>query len=261
MHPQYWFRQTEEKPLFPDIEWNKPEQKSRAGKLTIIGGTHAGFIATAESYHTALQIGVGHVRVIMPDTLQKLIPPDMTDVVFAESNKSGGFSKEALTELRASCAWADTTLLIGDAGRNSETAIVYESILKESTQPFVITRDAVDLLKHSAELLLTREKTTLVVSFAQLRNLLQTVYYPKILTLSMPLKMFIDALHKVTITYPVMVVTFFNDQLIVAYNGDVSTTPWTNPMALWRGEIATRASAFLIWTPHQPFEAVSTSII
>jgi len=42
MELAYWQCQTPEQPLFPDIEWNKPEQRSRAGKLGIIGGSKLG---------------------------------------------------------------------------------------------------------------------------------------------------------------------------------------------------------------------------
>ncbi|RKV95423.1 MAG: hypothetical protein D8G53_08935 [Candidatus Saccharimonas sp.] len=42
MKSPYWQRQTPEQPLFYDIEWNKPEQRSRAGKLGIIGGNKLG---------------------------------------------------------------------------------------------------------------------------------------------------------------------------------------------------------------------------
>lgn len=261
MTAEYWLKQTVGKPLFPDIEWSKPEQLSRAGKLAIIGGTPAGFIATSKSYQTALSEGIGKVRVIMPDSLKKLTPPDTPDITFSASNPSGGFSKEALPELCASLEWADAALFIGDAGKNSETAIVYETLLRESSKFAILTRDAIDLQKNSAEQLLLRENTALVASFAQLRSLLQAVYYPKILTLSMPLRMFVDAMHKVTITYPTTIATLFNEQIIVAYNGQVSTTTCTNAMRIWSGEVATKTAAYLIWSPHKPFEAVSTSVL
>ena len=261
MTAEYWLKQTSGKPLFPDIEWSKPEQKSRAGKMVIIGGTPAGFVATSKSYQTALSEGVGNVRVAMPDSLKKLIPPSTPDIVFGASNPSGGFSKEALPELRASFDWADAALFIGDAGKNSETAIVHETLLRESSIFAILTRDAIDLQKNSAQQLLLRENTALVASFAQLRSLLQAVYYPKILTLSMPLRMFVDAIHKVTITYPTVIATLFNEQIVVAYNGQVSTTPSTNPMRIWSGEVATKTAAHLIWSPHKPFESVSTSVL
>ena len=50
----YWQKQTDA-PLFPDIEWARPEQKAKAGKLAIVGGHAHSFAATAESYGTTVQ--------------------------------------------------------------------------------------------------------------------------------------------------------------------------------------------------------------
>ena len=128
MHP-YWHKQTLEKPLYPDIEWSRPEQRSRAGKLGIIGGNKLGFAGVAESYSTALNAGVGEVRVLLPDVLRKTIPTNITDTVFGASNPSGSLAREATSELRALGQWASSILMVGDAGRNSETAILYEDFL------------------------------------------------------------------------------------------------------------------------------------
>ena len=73
MTPTYWQQQTASKPLFPDIEWSKPEQRALAGRLGIIGGNKLGFAAVAEAYSTAHDSGVGEVRVLLPDAL--LISP------------------------------------------------------------------------------------------------------------------------------------------------------------------------------------------
>ena len=56
-HP-YWQKQTPEKPLFPDIEWAKPEQKSQAGRLGIIGGNKLGFMGVAERSRWSLFISI-----------------------------------------------------------------------------------------------------------------------------------------------------------------------------------------------------------
>ncbi len=257
----YWQRQEPLKPLFPDIEWNKPEQKSRAGKLVIIGGNSSGFVALAESYQLALETGAGEAKILLPDTLQKLIPASVPDTVFLPSNPSGGFSKEAHGEFIAASHWADASLLIGDMGRNSETAMLCEALLRETTQPIIITRDAVDLLKNASSQMLERERTTLVVSFAQLQKLFQAVYYPKVLTLSMQLSLLVENLHKFTMTYPCSIVTFHSETLIVAHEGKVVTMPWANTMALWRGSVATKAACYLLWTPTKPLEAIAASLV
>jgi len=256
----YWHKQTADKPLYPDIEWSKPEQRSQAGRLGIIGGNKLGFISVADAYSTALATGVGEVRILLPDALRKAIPTSMTDAVFAPTTPSGSLANDAASELAALTAWASGILLIGDAGRNSETAIVYEEFVQTYKGQLVLTRDAIDLVRTSSQLLVERPDTLLVASFAQLQKLFQTVYYPKILTFSMQLTQLVEALHKFTITYPVTLVVLHAEQLIVAHGGEVVTTPWDNPMAIWKGEVATRAAAYWLWHPTKPLEAVASSL-
>ena len=175
MH-DYWKQQQPTKPLFPDIEWSKPEQKSSRGRLGIIGGNKLGFAGIAESYSTALGTGAGEVRVLLPDCLRKSIPPSMTDVVFAACNPSGSLSRDAMPDLTALGTWASCLLLAGDAGRNSETAIAYSDLIRNYSGPLVITRDAIDLVKNDSEALVNRDNTVLIVSFAQLQKIFQAVY-------------------------------------------------------------------------------------
>jgi ADP-dependent NAD(P)H-hydrate dehydratase / NAD(P)H-hydrate epimerase len=257
----YWRRQEPTKPLFPDIEWNKPETRGQAGKLGIIGGNKLGFSAVGEAYGLATDTGVGQVRVLLPDMLKKSVPPVITDVIFGASNPSGGLSKEARSEMHALGSWADALLMIGDAGRNSETAILYEDFIRDYTGMLTIARDAVDLLQNAPELVVERDKTMLVVSFAQLQKLFSRVYYPKILTFSMQLQQLVETLHKFTITYPVTIMTFHQNNLVIASGGQVTTTPWENPMSIWKGAVATQAAAYWLWNPKKPLESATASLV
>lgn len=38
----YWKKQANNEKLFPEIEWNKPQQKQMAGHLAVIGGNNLG---------------------------------------------------------------------------------------------------------------------------------------------------------------------------------------------------------------------------
>lgn len=257
----YWKKQALGTPLFPDIEWSKPEQKGTAGKLGIIGGNKLGFAGVAEAYTVAKDAGVGHIRVLLPDVLRKTIPPAITETVFGASNASGSLTKEALGDMRALGEWANTVLLVGDAGRSGETAIAYEQFIQNYQGQLVLTRDAVDLVKNSSTLLIERPDTLLVVSFAQLQKLFQAVYYPKILTFSMQLTNLVEAIHKFTITYPVSIVVLHKETLLVASGGDVISTPWDNPMAIWRGSVAARATCYWLWNPTKPIESISSSFV
>lgn len=261
MQHDYWQRQTAKEPLFPDIEWEKPEQKAHAGRLGIIGGNKLGFAGVAEAFSVAYDAGIGNVKVLLPDALKKSIPASWTDVAVAPSTVSGGLSKDALADVMALANWSSMLLLAGDAGRNSETAILYESLLRESNKPIVITRDAIDLVKNAPEMLVNRPSTVLVLSFAQLQKLFQAVYYPKVLTFSMQLMQLVEALHKFTVTYPITLAVLHKDTVIVAHDGQVTTTPWDSPMLIWRGNTAAKAAVYWSWNVNQPLQSITASLL
>lgn len=261
MDINYWQQQKPNEPLFPDIEWEKPEQKFHAGRLGIVGGNKLGFAGVAEAYSVAYGSGVGDVKVLLPDCLKKAIPASWTDVAMAACTTSGGLAKQALPDVMALAHWSTMLLLIGDAGRNSETAILYESLLRNSDRPIVITRDAIDLVKNAPEMLVNRPNTALILSFAQLQKLFQAVYYPKILTFSMQLLQVVEAVHKFTITYPITLTVLHKDTVIVAHGGQVTTTPWESPMLIWRGTTATKAACYWAWSQSQPLQAVTASLM
>lgn len=260
MDMRFWHRQEPGKPLFPDVEWNKPERRDQAGKLGIIGGNKLGFLAVAESYQEALKAGVGEARVLLPDILKKSVPTVMTDVLFAPTNQSGSLANEALNEALALEKWADVLLLCGDAGRNSQTSIVYEELIKKSEIPVVLTRDAIDLVQNSLQEILDNPRVVFVASLAQVQKIFRAIYYPKMITFSIQLTQLVETLHKFTITYPVTICVFHVDNLIIAHGGEVVTQKWDAPMAIWRGIVGARAASYLIWSPETPLAAISTAI-
>lgn len=257
----YWKKQTLDKPLFPSIEWSKPEQRSQSGRLGIIGGNKLGFVAVADSYTTALKTGAGEVKILLPDLLKKIIPSSMTDVIYGISNPSGGLARESLIEMKAIGDWATGILLIGDAGRNSETSIVYEDFIREYHGPLTITRDAIDLVKNSSMELVERPNTLIIASFAQLQKLFQAVYYPKVLTFSMQLTNLVEALHKFTITYPISIAVLHKDTLLMADSGQVTSTLYENSMKIWRGITATNAATYWLWNSSKILESVTASFL
>lgn len=261
MDYSYWQKQEPGKPLFTDVAWSRPEQKARAGRLGIVGGSNGMITAPATAYTTAKATGAGDVKVLLPDVMKRKLPPSMTDVTFGASNPSGSLARDALNDLLAFGQWAEGVLLVGDAGRNSETAIIYEEFINTYTGPITVTRDAVDLLKNTYATLADRPDTLLVLSFAQVQKLFQALYYPKVLTFSMNLAALVEAIHKFTITYPVSVSVLHQETLLVAHDGKVSSTPWGSAMSIWRGDVATRASVYWLWNPKKVYEAATTSLV
>jgi len=262
MDRDYWLKQEPTTPLFPNIEWQKPEQRALAGKLLIIGGNAHGFAAVAQAYQDAVKAGAGEVRVVLPDALKKAIDPLALDCVYVPTNASGGLTKDALPALKGAAAWADALLFIGDAGRNSETAILYEQLLQAFPDKLaIITRDAIELVKSQWPDLLQRENVIFIATFAQLQKLFQAVYYPRALLFSMQLMNVVESLHKFTVTYPASMVVFHQNQLVVATEGQISSTPWGNPMLIWRGSVAARTAVYAMQQKAQLFQAVTTSLI
>ncbi|OYW83820.1 hypothetical protein B7Z17_05080, partial [Candidatus Saccharibacteria bacterium 32-49-10] len=164
------------------------------------------------------------------------------------------------SQLQSLADWSDCLLFIGDAGKNSQTAILYEELLASTQTPSVITRDAVDLIQNSYPSILDNPNVTLVLSFAQLQRLFKNVYYPKILTFSMQLTQLVETVHKFTLTYPISIMTFHANQMVIARGGEVVTQAWQDPMLIWRGATAAQAACYLLWTPQTPLRALATSI-
>ena len=112
-----------------------------------------------------------------------------------------------------------------------------------------LARDTIDLLVYSAEALLARENCHLVLSLAQLQKLVRAVYSHRVITFSQGVKQIAETLHKFTISYRVVITLFHDDNLLVASGGEVVSQPFTQPMRVWSGEIATREAAWSVWQP------------
>lgn len=256
----FWRKQEKSKPLYPDVEWNRPERRDAAGRLGIIGGNKLGFAAVAEAYQAAMRAGAGQIRVLLPDALRRSVPPTITDVMFAPTNPSGSLASGAQAEVAALGEWAEALLLIGDAGKNSQTAAVYEQLAASYTKPIILTRDAIDLVQQSIPTIIDNPRVVFVASFTQIQRLLRSVYYPKVLTFSVQLAQFVDVLHKFTITYPVTIAVFHADHMVLTHGGNVITQAWDQPLQIWRGLTGARIASYLLWSPEAPLAAAASAI-
>ena len=259
----YWKQQNEKEPLFPDVLWSKPEQKNIAGKLGIVGGNSLGFAAVANAYKAATDAGVGEVKLVLPQSLKKplgLLP----GVEFAPDNQSGGLSKNALPQLKALSTETDGLLLIGDAGKNSETQTLYETFVREmdnNNKPLIVSRDAVDLLMGVINELIIRDNTLLVLSFSQLQKIFQNLYYPIVLVHSIQNNKLVEALHKFTISNQATVAVFHDDLFLIASKGEVVSSRFSHPTNIWQGKTAAQIASWFLWNPLRPLEATATAIL
>jgi NAD(P)H-hydrate repair Nnr-like enzyme with NAD(P)H-hydrate dehydratase domain len=260
VNQDYWYKQTKEKPLFPDMLWSRPENRLHAGKLLIIGGNGYEFKAPANAYGDALQAGIGNAKVLLPDSMHKVVKDIFPEAEFAPSTPSGSFARQTLALALDLAEWADGVLLAGDLGHNSETAIFLESLAEKYHGPLILAGDAVDYCLGPRADCLTRDTTVAVITTAQLQKLAVAARYPVAFTSDMDLLQMVSTLHDFTATYPLHIMTMQGDTLIVASGGQVSTTKSDNAHGGYESATAASAATWLVQHPQKPFQALSTSV-
>jgi ADP-dependent NAD(P)H-hydrate dehydratase / NAD(P)H-hydrate epimerase len=261
MDRKYWSQQAPDKPLFPQLEWSRPEHRSAAGKLLIVGGHQHGFAAPAEAYAAAVKAGIGTTRVLLPDSIRKIVGQVLENGEFAASTPSGSFGQKALNDLLSYAAWADAVLFAGDLGRNSETAILLEKFLAKSPAAATLTKDAVDYAVTAPHTILNRHGVLLVLSLSQLQRLAITARFPRPVTFSMDLLHLVEWLHDFTAIHRPYIVVKHHDIIAVAVDGQVSTTRLKTDMPIWRVRTAAVCATWWLQTPGKPFEAMSTALL
>lgn len=261
MDRTYWHKQ-QDKPLFADLFWSRPQTRAAAGKLLIIGGNVHGFAAVATAYNDAADAGAGTTRVILPDAIRKSVHSILETASFAPTTPSGSFARTALNEFIAEAHWADAVLLAGDLGRNSETAIVLESFAQKYQGILVITKDAVDYYTSSPKIIIDRPQTCLVLTIAQLQKLASQLRFRTAMVFSMDLLRMVDWLHEFTEQFGIYIVIKHLDTLFIACDGLVSTTKTKLDVEdHWRTPIAASAVVWWLQNPDKPFQALTSSLI
>ena len=230
MADTFWQKQSAAKPLFPDLMWSRPENKQARGKLLVIGGNLHAFTAVSQAYGDAEKAGVGTVRALLPNSLQRSLARVFPEADFAASTPNGSFSRQALSELLDAAAWADGVLLAGDFGKNSETAVLLENFIQKYSGPLTLSGDSFDFFMNCPELLLQRRRTVLAGSFGQLQKLAASSSV--VIKHDMNLSNLVERLHDWSQVVQTAVCLEHDGQAIVAVSGQVSTTPIKNSRTL-----------------------------
>lgn len=253
-----WKRQLDE-PLFEQLEWDKPERKNQAGRLLIAGGSQHALGAPAQAFMLSTANGIGTAKVALPNKTKRLLKDGVFETLFLPSTPTGEFSHEGKEGLLQYALWADTVLLCGDVGRNSQSTVLFSDLIRSYAGQIIVTRDSLDALNNEATLLLDRPKTTIVATIAQLQKLFKSSGNATPVTFTMDLTKLVDLLSTVTEQGGASIVTIHNNQIIVASGGEVSTTAYkaSEEPKHWRLVFATTASCFQTWYPGEPFKALT----
>lgn len=260
MERTFWQKQQLDTPLFPDLQWSRPEHRAQAGKLLIIGGNLHAFAAPAEAFGEAEKAGAGTVRVFLPDAAKKIVGPIMEHVEYAPGTPSGSFSQKALAELLDLATWADGVLVAGDLGRNSETAILLENFADKYTGQLTFTKDAADYVVSSPQTVGHREHTLLALSFAQLQKLATALGFEKAFTFDMDILRLTDTLHEFTQRFSPFIIVKHLDQIHTAVNGQVVSTKLAEDTEIWRVKTAAHTAVWWLQNPPKPLEALATGV-
>ncbi|HTE21606.1 MAG TPA: hypothetical protein VK674_01030 [Candidatus Limnocylindria bacterium] len=267
MDRTYWHKQTADKPLYPDLLWSRPEQKSTAGKLLIIGGNLHAFAAPAEAFAEAEKAGAGTVRVILPDAAKKIVGRVMEHVEYAPSTPSGSFSQKALAELLSLAAWSDGVLVAGDLGRNSETAILLEALARKYTGQLTLTKDAADYVVSAPEMIKDRPQSVLVASFAQLQKLASQLGFEEPFTFDMSILQLVDGLHELTKQFPFYIAVKHHTLIHCAVGGQIVSTQLQEEAQTaageqpWRVKTAAHTAVWWMQNPAKPLEAFANGVL
>ncbi len=253
-----WLKQTSEKALFGDMLWSRPQNRTQAGKLLIIGGRVDGLAAPAKAYAAAVAAGIGSIRVVLPAAARRAVGKAVPEAEFAPATARGSFSRQALTALLDSTKWADGVLLAGDFGHNSETTLLIEASVNEYKGPLTLVGDAADALISHQPALLAQPKHLAVLNFSQLQKLAQQLQLTAPITSTMSLHNLVQALAEWTANSKLQIISGYQDQLVVACGGRVSTTPSQQPPN-WV-ELAAYTSVWHLQNPTKPFEALTTAV-
>lgn len=254
----YWLKQSKDKPLYSDLLWSKPINKSHAGKLSIVGGSASGFATSVNIYNEVLKAGIGQVKAVLPESTKKIVGNISPDIVFAPTNKSGGFASNALSELIELGNWSDSIILAGEISNNSETTVMIESFISKQTDPMIIAGDSLDSMQSFYKLLLERENTILICSFNQLQKLITHSDSVHPLLSSIQLTNFVDFLHDFTRGKNTAIVTEHSGNIIIASNGKVSTTK-SDEIDLIK--TASHCAVWIAQNPNKIFEALNCAVI
>jgi hypothetical protein len=254
-----YFKKITDKKSFSDIEWNIPEQKT--GTLTLVGGNRDNFSFLIRSAENLENTKIKTLKILLPDALQNKLPP-LPNLSFLPSTSSGSIAKSKILDDYFNSS--DFVAILGDLSKNSETAIAIANAIKNTKTAVLLTRDAIDLTLPEMPNLIERENLFFVGSAAQIQKLFRAVYYPKVLLLSMPLIPVVEALHKFTLSYPATILTFHQEQILIAKDGKIFSIPLEKtdytPISLVNSDLATKIAANNLLLKNTPLEATALSV-
>lgn len=134
-----WQIQTATKPLFPDLLWDQPQRRDQLPLICVVGGQSQALGAPLGAYQRLKDRA--RLKIVVPEACRRLLGSPGPEIIFVPSNRSGGLARGALEDIVRLSADADSLLIGGDLGANSQTLALVGSILGQVGIPTVISGD------------------------------------------------------------------------------------------------------------------------
>ena len=184
------WRQQGAEPLFPEIVWGVPQRQEQTASVLLVGGNRES-IKVLLATHAALMPIFRRVTIALPDIFQKQLK-NMDNLMFCPSNQSGSLSGKGLQALGQACAEHDCLLLAGDFTHNSQTTLLVDQLLKQTSLPTIASGDIAGwILSQPAHY---SQKLVLVVEPEQLQHYLGTTKASKLYKPDMSIHLFAELL-------------------------------------------------------------------
>lgn len=233
MGEDFWRRQLEE-PAYPDILWARPENKQQSGTVVILTGSADHLAISSSAFQATIEAGVKDAILVLPDKLKRQLPAQ-DSMFFVASTPSGSLAESAFTKIRELTATANSILLPGGVGHNSETQSLILEVLDQTRElPWILSGDAFDVIVHDLSTQLSHDNLTLVLTLEQLQRLNRELKRTQAIVSSISLHDLVLQLHDLTQSISAAIAVEHDNQLVVAYGGNVSNTPVSTKTALIR---------------------------
>lgn len=215
-----WHKQTD-KPLFPNIFWEAPLNRTLAKKLLIVGGHSKQFAETVNLYQYALAAGMGSAKVVLPESLHRLVG-NQPDCLFVSSNPSGSIAKPAAKEILEYANECNGVIFSPELSHNTETVSLLETLFSEISKPIFFGSNVLEMLAFKPTLVLKAGRVILT-NTKHLTRFASTIDFPITIKSQESILNKIELASDFTNTHPVALI-IDESPLIVATDSNVSTT-------------------------------------
>ena len=251
------FTKQTDTPLFPDVFWNRPTMRQRAGRLLVVGGHRGAFSLLQAIYQSAEAAGIGECIAAMPDSLRKTVG-EAGFGRFVPASASGSIGRAALAELLDLGSDADALVIGANLTNNAETAVVIESLITKLEQPVVITEEAINILQFHPELITGNPRALVVTTMPGLFALANHHHMP------IAIKPNSGVIGKIEIVQQLAAISrcsylVFDTEIMVQVGDRTSLTALPQPLSAFPGVVIGTAATFWIQQPTQAYQTLTTA--